>query len=322
MSIINPESDVWHHIKVPQDYFARNWPIRYASISTDGRLIAVAGRRGLAHYSATSGRWKIFSSTDEEEAFQVRGGLQWYEHVLIAACQSGDTAQLRLYSRDTDLSNANLLHIENLSAPVILTSLFEDSLLVYTSDNTFYHFLIVITRDSINLSLCGSITFEGVVGEPERVRGMSWMIPKGQQRFGDPMDDLTVATIIFLVDGKLVLLRPRKAEDNEAEVAYDMQILGDRIEYYWTHLQGIGTLENSLWGYDGTGIKLWLDALTIEQARPHNGSLADSEEEGWEDEYEDEAPEYKTIEESLSMPLDFYPLCESKKESTISELFY
>ncbi|PWN18420.1 RIC1-domain-containing protein [Microstroma glucosiphilum] len=309
MSIINPESDVWHHIKVPQDYFARNWPIRYASISTDGRLIAVAGRRGLAHYSAISGRWKIFSSTDEEEAFQVRGGLQWYEHVLIAACQSGDAAQLRLYSRDTDLSNANLLHIENVSAPVILTSLFEDSLLVYTSDNTFYHFLIVITRDSINLSLCGSITFEGVVGEPERVRGMSWMIPKGQQRFGDPMDDLTVATIIFLVDGKLVLLRPRKAEDNEAEVAYDMQILGDRIEYYWTHLQGIGTLENSLWGYDGTGIKLWLDALTIEQARPHNGSIVDSDEAGSEYEYEDEAPEYKTIEESLSMPLDFYPLC-------------
>lgn len=27
---------------------------------------------------------------------------------------------------------------------------------------------------------------------------------------GDPAEDLIVATIIFLVDGKLVLLRPRK----------------------------------------------------------------------------------------------------------------
>ena len=27
---------------------------------------------------------------------------------------------------------------------------------------------------------------------------------------GDPADDLIVATIIFLVDGKLVLLRPRR----------------------------------------------------------------------------------------------------------------
>ena len=45
---------------------------------------------------------------------------------------------------------------------------------------------------------------------------------------------------------------------------YDMQILADRIEFCWIHLRGIGTLENSLWGYDGKGIRVWLDALTIE----------------------------------------------------------
>jgi hypothetical protein len=77
-----------------------------------------------------------------------------------------------------------------------------------------------------------------------------------------------------------------------------MQILGDHIEYFWTHLSGIGTLENSLWGYDGQGIKLWLDALTIERA------------ERLDEEEDEDAPEYKTIEESVSMPLDFYPLCE------------
>lgn len=141
------------------------------------------------------------------------------------------------------------------------------------------------------------------------------------------MDDLTVATVIFLVDGKLVLLRPRKGAsvgpatanttfDPSEEVAYDMQILGDRIEYYWTHLSGIGTLENSLWGYDGSGIKLWLDALTIEHAKlRQNASVNSSDEEAGQDAEEDidedEMPEYKTIEESLSMPLDFYPLCES-----------
>lgn len=145
------------------------------------------------------------------------------------------------------------------------------------------------------------------------------------------MDDLTVATIIFLVDGKLVLLRPRKITGNKAqvngaaqgeeaeEVAYDMQILGDRIEYYWTHLSGIGTLENSLWGYDGSGIKLWLDALTIEQAEPRRQVIAGGQDDGdgddghqdaeANDDEEEEMPEYKTIEESLSMPLDFYPLC-------------
>jgi hypothetical protein len=182
MSVINPESDVWHHIKIPQPYIAANWPIRYACISADGRLIAVAGRRGLAHFSSLSGRWKCFASRSEEQSFAVRGGLQWYQHVLIAACSSGGRPELRLYSRDAELDERNVLHREELPSPVVLTSLFDNSLLVYTQDNTLYHFLIDTTPDAIRLNLCGSITFEGVVAEPGRVRGMSWMIPPTHQR--------------------------------------------------------------------------------------------------------------------------------------------
>lgn len=301
MSIINPESDVWHNIKIPTSYLASNWPIRYACISSDGRLMAVAGRRGLTHFSTLSGRWKEHHHLLQEQSFSVQGGLQWYQHVLVAACHVPATEeyQIRLYSRDANLDDASILYIEQLPAAVVLTSLFDNSLLVYTADNTLHHYLIAILEKEIRLTLCGSITFEGVVGEPDRVRGMSWLVPYSQQRFGDPMDDLMVATIIFLIDGKLVLLRPRRGRgDDDEEVSYDMQILGDRIEYYWTHLQGVGTLENSLWGYDGHGIKLWLDALTIEQADVIN-----------DDEDDDDKPEYRTIAESLSIPLDFYPLC-------------
>ncbi|SPO24728.1 uncharacterized protein UTRI_01699_B [Ustilago trichophora] len=332
LTAITPESDVWQHIKIPQPYLAANWPVRYAAISADGNLIAVAGRRGLAHYSSSSGRWKLHKSVAQEQSFVVRGGMQWFQHVLIAACDAGGEYQLRLYSRDFDLDSAHLLDLQVLPSPVILTSLFDNSLLVYTADNTFYHFLIDLSQDRIRLRLCGSITFDGVVGEPARVRGMSWMIPESQQRFGDPIDDLTVATIIFLIDGKLVLLRPRKVgggnrlnssqnaledfdhprhdqddpygDDDDEEVAYDMQILADKIEYYWTHLQGIGTLENSLWGYDGSGIKLWLDALRIPSSDPDESFQSDEE-----DDEQDQLPEYKTIESSVFMPLDFYPLC-------------
>lgn len=72
-----------------------------------------------------------------------------------------------------------------------------------------------------------------------------------------------------------------------------MQILADRIECYWTHLQGVGTLENSLWGWDGTRMRVWLDALTIE----HTKEGADGE-------------GYERVRESVGMRLDFYPLCE------------
>ncbi|WVQ95249.1 hypothetical protein IAU59_002344 [Kwoniella sp. CBS 9459] len=287
MSVINPESDVWQSIKIPAAYIASNWPLRYASISSDGKLIAVAGRKGLTHYSASSGRWKLFSDERQEREFTVRGGLLWFHHVLIAAVDVDKTHQLRLYSRDLDLTE--ILHSQTLPSPVLVMTLLDNSLLVYTADNTLYHFLILPTQTSIKLHLCGSISFRGIVQVPSRVRGMSWLIPMAQKNLGDPADDLIVATIIFLVDGKLVLLRPRRARPDE--VRYDMQILADRIEAYWTHLHGVGTLENSLWGYDGMNMRIWLDALTIEATRVN--STSDS---------------YESVEESVKLRLDFYPL--------------
>ncbi|KAI0257303.1 RIC1-domain-containing protein [Lactifluus subvellereus] len=291
MSVINPESDVWQHIKIPQKYLATNWPIRYSAISADGRLIAIAGRRGITHYSSTSGRWKSFADELQEKAFTVRGGLLWFHHVLVAAVEVGRSWQLRLYSRDLELSNQNVLYRESLTSPAVILSLVDNSLLVYTTDNTLLHYLIVPTADTIKLHLAGSISFEGVIANPNAVRVLSWMIPTAQKQLGDPVGDLAVATVLMMVGGELVLLKPRKSGDQE--VRYDMQILADRIEFCWIHLRGIGSLENSLWGYDGRGMRVWLNALTIE---------APSE----------SASESRTrtghVRESVNVPLDFYPL--------------
>ncbi|KAI9572704.1 RIC1-domain-containing protein [Boletus coccyginus] len=287
MSVINPESDVWQHIKIPQPYLASNWPIRYSALSSDGRLVAVAGRRGLIHYSSMSGRWKLFSSIAQEQAFAVKGGLLWFHHVLIAAVEVSKSYQIRLYSRDLELSNQNVLHREIISSPVIILSLVDNSLLVYTADNMLSHYLIVPTADSIKLHLCGSITFNGIIAVPSAVRVLSWMIPNAQKQLGDPVDDLAVATVLMMVGGQLVLLRPRKSGNQE--VKYDMQIFADRIEFCWIHLRGIGVLENSLWGYDGQGIRVWLNALAIESPSSP-----------------DEAPQ--SVKESVNIPLDFYPL--------------
>ncbi|KAI9066722.1 RIC1-domain-containing protein [Trametes sanguinea] len=293
MSVINPEADVWQHVKIPQSYMSANWPIRYSSLSADGRLIAIAGRRGLVHYSSTSGRWKMFADELQEQAFTVKGGLLWFHHVLIAAVEVAGAYQIRLYSRDLELSNQNVLHREMVHSPVVILSLVDNSLLVYTADNTLYHYLIIPTADTIKLHLCGSITFDGVIAVPNAVRALSWMIPSAQKQIGDPADDLSVATVLMIVGGKLVLLRPRKSE--EGEVKYDMQILADRIEFCWIHLRGIGTLENSLWGYDGQGIRVWLNALAIESAP----SAADGE---------DSQTLTDNVKESVKIPLDFYPL--------------
>jgi hypothetical protein len=174
-------------------------------------------------------------------------------------------------------------------SPVLVMTLLDNSLLVYTADSMLYHFVILPTRDSIRIQLCGSMSFRGLVTVPARVRALSWMIPEAQKRLGDPADDLIVATIIFLVDGRMVLLRPRRAGTDE--VRYDMQVLADGIETYWTHLHGVGTLENSLWGYDGRSMRVWLDALTIEATR-----------------VDLDKDTYESVKESINLRLDFYPL--------------
>lgn len=78
-----------------------------------------------------------------------------------------------------------------------------------------------------------------------------------------------------------------------------MQILADRIEFYWTHLAGIGTLENSLWGWDGEEIRVWLNALTIDTSELDGQSALGN------------------VEESLAISVDFYPLCESRLASIV-----
>lgn len=72
---------------------------------------------------------------------------------------------------------------------------------------------------------------------------------------------------------------------------YDLKILADRIEFCWIHLRGVGALENSLWGFDGEALRIWLDALTIT-------SQADT------------TLHVDSVVENVRLPLEFYPLCE------------
>lgn len=94
LGTISLEAGLWNNVQVPADYLSRQWPIKSAVISTDGRYVAVAGRRGLAHYSVTSGRWKTFEDPSMEDEFTVRGGMCWHQHVLIAAVESSEGFQV------------------------------------------------------------------------------------------------------------------------------------------------------------------------------------------------------------------------------------
>jgi hypothetical protein len=94
LTTISADVSLWHHVQVPHHYLVDQWPIRCAVISNDGRYVAVAGKRGLAHYSVNSGRWKMFDDPFVENEFTVRGGMCWFQHVLIAAVESHESHEV------------------------------------------------------------------------------------------------------------------------------------------------------------------------------------------------------------------------------------
>ncbi|KAK3941865.1 RAB6A-GEF complex partner protein 1 [Diplogelasinospora grovesii] len=307
LTSISAEPFLWHTARIPAIYLMNQWPIKCAAISADGRYVAVAGRRGLAHYSINSGRWKMFANEAMENEFQVRGGLCWYQNILVAAVEGSNRSfELRLYSREAALDHATVLYSQQMPAPVVLiTPSGEDSLLVYTYDNLLYHFIFASAAGSIRLVQVGHIAFHGIVRSPARVRGLSWILPDSQLHDGDPSQDVAHASVLFLVDGKLVLLRP--SLNDEGSLKYDMRVIVQNVEYYTsmrdqpfrklaTDSHGSHsssrtaeeTLRNSLWIFDGTELKAWADMEPVLKAISGESS--------------------KELPPMVSIPVDFYPL--------------
>ena len=107
---------------------------------------------------------------------------------------------------------------------------------------------------------------------------------------GDPAQDVATATVVFLVDGKLVLLQPSFNE--ERQLKYDMRVIAHNIEYFALTRdlpdekhQGVATsgspstdismngfepqgLKDSLWMFDGQEIKAWPDVQDVLRSAP------------------------------------------------------
>ena len=99
LTTISADVSLWHHVQIPSAYLVDQWPIRSAVISNDGRYVAIAGKRGLAHYSVHSGRWKMFDDPFIENEFTVRGGMCWFQHVLIAAVECRESYEVCISCR-------------------------------------------------------------------------------------------------------------------------------------------------------------------------------------------------------------------------------
>ena len=316
LTSISNDASLWHHAQYPAGYVQNQAPIKSAVVSQDGRYIAVAGRRGLAHYSLQSQRWIVFDDGNVENSFAVRGGMCWFNHVLAVATEHANGYGLRLYSRELDLGKTPLF-TEAFTMPIVFIGPSgEDSLLVYTYENILYHYVLNISGRGAQLVQVGQIAFHGVVRAPSRVRSVSWVLPDRQMRSGDPSRDVEFASVLFLVDDKLVLLQPSRTP--EEELKYDMRVIAQHVEYYilmrdqiYFNFTSAGDesvpptpspggmlmspqsraqhlLRDSLWIFTGNDLRTWTDVREVLQSASDGNVAIDPA--------------------LLSIPVDFYPL--------------
>lgn len=253
---IDRDALLWLHVNIPPSYLADNWPIRYVSSSPDGRYIAVAGVRGLTHYSLYSGRWKLFAEEYMDREFTVRGGMLWYGHILIAAVDTEHSHEIRLYSREGDLDPARIMFSIEFPQAILKICAINDLLLVYRYDNVLSHFRIIQHHDqhnAISLELESEISFAGVIQSPARVRSLSSFLSGTTSRRVSASN----TTLLMLVDGMLVLLKP--VANVNSSVTYTKTVLHSHIEYctLTTWDDGLET-RNILWAFDGKDMLVWL----------------------------------------------------------------
>jgi hypothetical protein len=123
---------------------------------------------------------------------------------------------------------------------------------------------------------------------------------------------VSVATILFLVDGKLVLLQPTTTESGELK--YEMRIIAQNVETYALmrdhpafaldrHVDSLPAspsmelpmegvhghdLRDSLWFFDGNNMRVWIDMQDVlASASPEIG---------------------RELPTPVQIPVDFYPL--------------
>ncbi|KAF9586012.1 hypothetical protein BGW38_010406 [Lunasporangiospora selenospora] len=231
-STINPDTFVWNNVMVPPVYMSDNWPIRYSCLSHDGHYLAIAGRRGLAHYNLHSCRWRLFGNWQQEQSFRCQGGLGWFKNILIAGCETIEDQkfELRLYARENNLDNNEVLYTEQFETRIAHISVWRSSLLVYTANNTLYCYSL-----GTDLQLVWKTSLQDIVDSPLLLKSVSILTTENT-------DGIDATHISLLPDGNVRL---------------SFRQITEKVEYYWITRSAHDANDFSLWAFNGNTLKMW-----------------------------------------------------------------
>ena len=269
----------WQIVPIPHSYIAHNWPIRYATVSSSGHCVAVAGKTGLAHYALFSRKWKLFGNITQERDMVVNGGLAWWRDFVCAACHiegGGGTDELRFYPRDAKLDNT-FAASARLPCPAVLINVFRDILILLGADCHVLIFRMERHSGQQYPSLCLSKLQEVAVGNfithPSTVLAITMTsIRTDAANVKNQPQPYEAESIIVNVAGRLLMfqrdrsgliLKPQDSPSKDRPLPFLHPVMvASNVEAMWYCVQKNEKkphLTEALWLCCGAaGVKVWL----------------------------------------------------------------
>nr|XP_039247994.1 guanine nucleotide exchange factor subunit RIC1-like [Styela clava] len=270
----------WTVIQLPINYLNGNWPIRFSSIDKTGKLLAIAGNFGIAHYSLITRKWKLFGNIMQEKDMVVTGGLTWWDGLIIVACYNLVETQdeIRIYPHNTNLDNV-FSYVKRVNSQVLVINVYLDMVIIF--DSTYHIKIYNIKKEdkveysSASLTLLKEISMQRYVPYPSLV--VSVMMAslhmessgrKQQQHSVNSQQETEV--LIINVAGRLLLLQHSQDEGSikskstgKQEMTFQPPIvLASSVENIWAseykNNQKVH-LTDAVWFSCGSaGVRVWL----------------------------------------------------------------
>uniref|UniRef100_A0A672QSF7 Protein RIC1 homolog n=2 Tax=Sinocyclocheilus grahami TaxID=75366 RepID=A0A672QSF7_SINGR len=282
----------WQVVQIHSTYLETNWPIRFAAIDWSGQCVAVAGRRGFAHYSLYTRKWKLFGNVTQEQNMMVTGGLTWWDDFVVVACYNFIDRQeeLRLYVRTSNLDNV-FASVTKLQADTLLLNVFRNVVILFRADCSICLYSIERRHDgpnpSVSVELLQEVSMSRYIPHPGLVVSVTLTSVRTETgiTLKAPQQACSAESILLNLAGQLIMLqrdrsgpqvREKDTPANQTKLLpfCPPVVLAQCVENVWTTCRSNRKkrhLMEALWLSCGeAGMKVWLPLFPRDHRKPHS----------------------------------------------------
>ena len=311
------ESDYkWVQLPVPATYSADNWPIKLVSLSHDGVLAAVSGRRGFCIVNLQTYQWRLFGDRNEEQVINC-AALTWFRRALVVTNSlppqpngAPGGFEILFFPSWARLSLQSVLFRAPLpqNRKPLYVDCNDSFLVLFTTDNFFYQYRILCESSesnpteikSLSLRLVQQVSVARATTSPSSLLLLPTAVQlKPQQKpaltqFNGSKTAMTAAKCVVLdSSGELSLQNAEKSIN---------VTMAQNVEQFWMANPSVDLsdqeLANTLWAYGQFGLEVWFPffqsagaALAASSGGPSSGPLV-----------------FLSRDRSLEFDLEVYPI--------------